>query len=333
MIIKLTGFIAVLLLLVVSCKPKAPNVDHIMVDFKLVPFYEDLFSIPPDSIEAEKGRLINDYGSYLDAYSYRVVGAGSPMADDFAHNMGLFVGYKENLEVLDTCRKVFADLTKLKKELEQGFKFYRHYFPENSIPDVYLHISGFNQSILVDSSWVSVSIEKYLGRDCIFYEWLSIPVYLRRKMIPEKITPDVMKAIAMTQFLYNDSVDNLLSQMVYNGMIQYFLKQVMPYHSDELLFDFSKEQLEWCRYYEKMMWSSIIERKHLFTTDRMVVQKYVGESPFSYYFGQDSPGRTGVFLGYRIVQSFMKRNPDITLSQLMEIRDYNQILVRAGYRP
>lgn len=328
-------FLTLLLILLVmtSCGTKPPNVDHVKVDFKLVPFYEDLFSINPDSLAKETPRLVNHYGPFFEAYSMRVIGAGSPNEEGFEDKMKLFLEYPPNREVLDSCRKTFANLDPLRKEINKGFQYYRYYFPEKPIPDVYLHISGFNQSILVDSSWVSVSIEKYLGKDCIFYEWLTIPVYLRQKMTPEKVAPDILKAIAMTEFVYNDSVDNLMTQMVYQGTIQYFLKQVMPLLPDELLLDFTPEQMAWCRQYEATMWSSIVERKHLFNNDRMVIQKYVGESPFSYYFGQDSPGRTGIFIGYRIVESFMDRNPRVTLKELMSIRDYNSIFSRAAYRP
>lgn len=327
------GMIIILSVLFISCRPKPPKVNNIEVDFNLVPFYEDLFSIHPDSLEYEKQRLISDYGKYLEAYSMLVVGAGSPFDDEFASKMGLFLAYEPNKEVLDTCLKVFGDLTELEKEIEQGFRYYRYYFPETEIPDVYLHISGFNQSVLVDSSWVSVSIEKYLGSDCTFYERLTIPVYMRRKMVPEKIAPDVLKAIAMTRFLYNDSVDDLLSQMVYEGMIQFFLKKVMPYYSDNLLFDYSEKELDWCRNYEKMMWSAIVERKQLFSTERLMVKKYIGDSPFTHYFGQDSPGRTGVFVGYQIVKSFMEKNQEVTLQELMNMDDYHHIFSQAAYRP
>jgi hypothetical protein len=327
------SLIVILSVLIFGCGPRPPKVDHVKVDFKLIPFYEDLFSIHPDSLEKEKDRLITDYGKYLEAYSMRVIGSGSPYEAGFVPKMAAFLAYEPNREVLDTCLEVFDDLTGMTDELDNAFRYYKYYFPKAEIPDVYLHISGFNQSIIVDSGWVSVSVEKYLGADCVFYEWLNIPVYQRSRMIPEKVVPDVMKAIAMTNFLYNDSVDDFVSQMLYKGMIQYYMKQVMPHQSEEILFDYTTKELDWCKHYEEMMWSTIIERKHLFSTERLMVQKYVGESPFSFYFGQESPGRTGVFVGSRIVESFMKKNPDVTLSELMNLRDYHWILSKAGYRP
>ncbi len=326
----LTGLLTLIL---VSCGPKVPKVDHIKVEFNIIPFYQDLFSIKPDSVEFEKERLMSEYGKYLDAYSMRIIGSGPPHSDEFSSNIGRFLSYEPNKEVLDTCKKVFSNLNGLKKELEGAFKFYSYYFPGFKVPDVYLHISGFNQSVVVDSSWVSVSVEKYLGSECVFYEWLSIPVYLRNRMVPERVAPDIIKAITMTQFLYNDSVNDLLSQMIYQGTILYALRHLIPYHSDEIIFGYSKKNMDWCYHYESMMWSYMVEKKHLFSNDRMMIQKYIGESPFTNYFGQDSPGRTGAFIGYRIVQSFMKKNPEVSLNQLMGIGDYRLILSKSGYRP
>jgi len=319
-----------------SCKERPPSVRNIDVDFKLIPFYEDLFSIEPyfQNIGNEKQRLIEQYGDYFETYCTRIIGT-SPLDDeDFVKNMAFFLSYEANQEVADTCKKYFSNLNKLEKEIKQAFKYYKYYFPETIIPDVYLHISGFNQqAIAVDSFWVSVSIESYLGKDCVFYEWLGIYQYMRTKMTPEKIVPDIMKGLAMTDYEYNDSIDDLLSRMIYSGMILYFVKKTNPKLDEEFLMDMTSKELKWCKKFERAMWASIVEKKHLYSTDRMIMQKYVYDAPFSYYFGQDSPGRAAHFVGLKIIESYLKRNPDVTLSQLMTRNDYHKIFLESGYRP
>ena len=327
--------LTIIFVFITSCKERPPKVEHIKVDFKLFPFYEDLFSINPDSasIEEQKQRLIDQYGDYLETFSRRIVGSGSVYDENFSASMAQFLSYDANQEVVDTCKKVFNNLKKLENEIKLSFQYYKYYFPEKLIPDVYLHISGFNQAIAIDSSWVSVSLENYLGQDCIFYEWLEIYSYLRKKMVPEKVVPDIMKAIAMTEFPFNDSIDDLISRMVHNGMIHYFVKKTNPFIPDSLLFDMTGEKVKWCKQQERMMWSSMVERKHLYTTDRLTIQKYVQDAPFTSFFSKESPGRTGVYLGYKIIESYMKRNPETTLAQLMELRDYHRLFIAAGYRP
>lgn len=313
--------------------PRPPKVDHISVQINITPFYEDLFSFPTDSLEEYLSALEKKYGDYFIKYCTGVIGTGHPTEKGFIENMRTFLSYEPNQEVLDSVRIVFGESEWLKDELEAGFKYHKYYFPESIVPNVYLHISGFNQSVVVDSTWLSVSVEKYLGSDCIFYEWLGIPVYLRRGMIPEKVAPDIFKAMAMSDYPYDVSTDHLLNQMVYQGQILYYVHQMKPFLEDTLLFNYSQEQLRWVRKNESYMWASMVEKKHLFSTDRMIIQRYVGESPFTYFFGQDSPGQTGYYLGYQIVQSFMKRHPEVALSDLMMMKDGQELFTQSRYRP
>jgi hypothetical protein len=310
-----------------------PDISDINVDFKLISFYEDLLAISPDSVEQHIGELENKYGDYLDAYSAGIIRIGHPGDKEYAQNLSRFLAYKPNREVFDTCRKVFSDKKALKKKLEKAFRYYKYYYPDREIPDVYLHISGFNQSMVIDSGWVSISVEKYLGSDCIFYEWLETPVYLRKQMTPEMLVPDVMKAIGMTEYSYNDSIDDLISQMVYHGKILQFVKHIIPDIPDTLLFGYSKREMKWCRKNEDFIWSAIVEQKHLFSTDPMLIRKYIGAAPFTSIFGQNSPGRTGRFLGYRLMQSWIEKHPDKSFIDMMQQTDPHRILMKAAYRP
>ncbi len=329
---------ALLLLLIFitgGCKwfDRSPDTSNIKVDFELIAFYEDLFAIPPDSVEAAIDTLRDKYGEYLNAYSIGIIGIGHPDDEEYARNLSSFLAYEPNQEVFDTCKKVFSDKDALKKDLSKAFRHYKYYYPKRDVPDVYLHISGFNQSMVVDTGWVSVSVEKYLGRDCIFYQWLETPNYLRNQMIPEKVVPDVMKAIAMTEYTYNDSIDDLISQMIYHGKMLHFVKHTIPDIPDTLLFGYTENELKWCENNEAFMWQKIVEEKHLFSTDPMLIRKYVGEAPFTSFFGQESPSRAGRYIGYQLMQSWADRNSGKSFRDMMEATDPHSILAKSGYRP
>ncbi|MGQ1889016.1 gliding motility lipoprotein GldB [Thermophagus sp. OGC60D27] len=329
--------IALLTILAGGChiSNNTPDVSDIKVDFELKPFYEKLFSIPPEEIEMHLNQLQEEYGRYFDAYCEGIIGIGATESLQFRDNFLKFLTYKPNLEVVDSCQTIFSKKRKesLYNHLLLAFKYYRYYYPEREIPDIYLHISGFNESMVVDSGWISVSVEKYLGRNCIFYEWLGTPKYLRNQMDTERVVPDVMRAIAMTEYSYNDSINDLISQMVYHGKILQFVKHTIPNIPDTLLFGFSQKQMKWCDKNESSMWASIVEHKHLFSTDQMLIRKYVGPAPFTSVFGQDSPGQTGRYLGYKILESWMEENPDQSFRDMMEQTDPHNILRQAKYRP
>lgn len=323
----------VCLCLGLSACSKGPDVRHISADFRLVPFYQDIHSIPVDSVKEYVPKLKEKYGNFLEGYSIRVIRIGSVSDSMYPEYLRSFIEYEANKDVFDVCKKQYSDLESLEEQIKTAFQHYLYYFPQKPIPDVYLHISGFNQSMIADSGIISISIEKYLGVDCRFYELLAFPKYLRKKMIPEKIVPDLMKAMAYTEFPFNDSIDNVANNLIYNGKALWFVKQMMPDIPDTLLFDYSKDELNWCKKNEEQMWASMVENKHVFNNERMVIQKYVGDAPFTYFFGQDSPGHAGVFIGYQIVKVYMLAHPEITIEALMLEEDGHKILAASGYRP
>jgi hypothetical protein len=142
-----------------------------------------------------------------------------------------------------------------------------------------------------------------------------------------------MMGWGMTEFEYSDSVDNVLSNMIYQGKMAYFTKWMLPAEPDSLIMGFTAGQMKFCRNNEARMWEYLVENKMLFETDRMTVMKFTGEGPFTRDFTPESPARAAVWLGWRIVEGYMRRNPEITLPELMAEHDYQKILTLSKYNP
>ena len=81
------------------------------------------------------------------------------------------------------------------------------------------------------------------------------------------------------------------------------------------------------------MWEYLVEHKMLFETDRMNILKFTGSGPFTRDFTPESPARAAVWLGWRIVEEYMRRNPEITLEDLMRDNDFQKILTLSKYNP
>ncbi|HNW57071.1 MAG TPA: hypothetical protein PKM69_04815, partial [Bacteroidales bacterium] len=84
---------------------------------------------------------------------------------------------------------------------------------------------------------------------------------------------------------------------------------------------------------ESQMWQYLIENDLLFKTDQFMIRKLTGEAPFTSYFTNESPGKAAVWIGFRIVESYMMKNPGITLEDLMKNTDVSGILEKAKYSP
>ena len=137
------------------------------------------------------------------------------------------------------------------------------------------YISGFNQSIAITDSVLAIGLDKYLGRDNPVYRELDFSRYLVYNYTPNRIPIDAVRGWIMGDFPYSDSVNNLISHMVYEGKVLYLAAQLLPNVSDSTLFGYSPQQMKWCKSNEKTMWTHLIEQKFLFSTDQFMVAKFV----------------------------------------------------------
>ena len=80
------------------------------------------------------------------------------------------------------------------------------------------------------------------------------------------------------------------------------------------------------------MWKYLAEQKILFSTERLTIRKFIEEAPFTRDFGNESPGRVGVWIGYRIVSSYVKAT-GINLKDLIGITSAKEILSGSKYHP
>jgi len=155
-------------------------------------------------------------------------------------------------------------------------------------------------------------------------------------MTPENIVPDCMFGLGAHLWDFstlNYKNDNVLSEIIHNGKLKYFEKSMLPEASDKLIFGFTSDQLKFCRKNESQMWQYLVEHDLLFNSEQFTIRKLTGEAPFTTYFTSESPGRAAVWLGFRIVESYMMKNRDVNLGDLMKNIDVQSILEGAKYSP
>ena len=89
-----------------------------------------------------------------------------------------------------------------------------------------------------------------------------------------------------------------------------YLTEAMLSKEDPMnLMGYTKDQWDWCKANEGQMWNYIKTYKHLYTYDRLVISKYVNPGPKTAFFPDGLPAKTGIWLGWQIVRSYMKNNP------------------------
>jgi gliding motility-associated lipoprotein GldB len=327
-------FILSLIVLMASCtrNPLKVNVSNVSIDLKIRHLDSYLLKQNQGQMKAAIPVMKRWYGDFFDIFTYRMIAIGGAEQPNFPELLYSFVS-DTLIRKLEVNVAQNVDTVQLRKELETAFKHYKYYFPEKEIPIVYTCISGFNQSVVISDKLIGVSLDKYMGAGSPFYKQLDLPAYRRKNMHPEKMVPDMMQAWADAEWPRPDKDNSLLSQMIQQGKILYFMDAMLPELNDTLKIGFSEKQLEFCRKNESQMWTYLAEHKMLFTTDRMSIKRFIDDGPYTAAFSGESPARTGVWIGWQIVRSYMKQKKDTKLSNLMNNTDYQSILNSSGYQP
>ena len=325
-------FLILSLLSLSSCHQNPFDIDVEELEIDVIRFDKELVTTSPDSLDEKVMIWDKKYPIFFTMYTRGVLQVGGVGDRGFVPFLTKFVTNNITQETYKDILKKYASFNDDKKKIEKAFSYYHHYFPKREIPKVFTVISGFNQSIAMDSMVLAIALDKYLGEKDNFYERLAIPMYLRKKFRRELIPVDCMRAIAWGEFPFVGE-DNMANNMIYEGKVQYFLEAVLPFVDDSLKMGYTEKQMKWSYKNEKNIWTAIIEGEMLYQTKPIQIKNMTKEAPFSQPFGNHSPPKLGVWIGWQIVRSYMENNPQVTLKELMENDDYTAILNSSSYQP
>lgn len=334
-------YIGIVVLLFCSCKQK--NRFYISrfdeeIEVNIHRFDIDFININTENIIGELDALENKYPAFFPLYIEEVLMMDIELyylqnEDNqfYAKEIKHFLEDSIFIDVHKQVKTTFDQCKDLETQLSTAYSYLHHYFPELILPEVYFFVSGFNQELLVTDSLIGIGVDLYLGEDYELYHHITHE-YLIPNMRKEMIATDLLKTLLYDEFMFQADA-NLLNSMLYEGKILYLLSVILPKSKDEMLIGYSSDELKWSKHYEKAIWSSIIEQKHLYSTDYSLINQYVNVAPFTSPITSDSPGRLGMWVGWQIIQQYMLNNKDIDLPTLMTNENYQQILEKSGYKP
>jgi len=321
----------------VSCKKNTNKVriGTVKAEIEIKRLEKDLFSINPEEISGRVPELKKKYGNFLQLFSY-VINTGDINDSSFGDYLAGFCTDRQNNELYSLTLKIYPELGSVERDLEDAFSHYLYYFPGKVVPKVYSCITGFNNSIITGDSVLGIGLDRYLGADCEYYPRLEIYSYMSARMTPEYIVPDCIYGWGASEWDFTSMrypADNVLAEMIHEGKLKYFEKCMLPETGDEIIFGFTSDQMKFCRNNEAQMWQYLVENDLVFKTDSFIIRKLIGDGPFTSYFTNESPGRAAVWIGFRIVESYMAKNKGTSLESLMNDVKIQQILEKARYDP
>jgi hypothetical protein len=324
-------------ILMPSCKRNhfKVNISGTSVEVKIKRLEKDLFTLNPDEIIEKVPELKKKYDGFLQLFSY-VINTGDINEASFGDFLLRFCSDKQNNEVFALTMKKYPDISGIEERLKDAFRHYLYYFPGRKVPEVFTCITGFNNSIITGDSVLGIGLDRYLGADCEYYPRLNIYKYIAARMTPENIVPDCIWGWGASEWDFSSlgyPADNVLAEIIHEGKLKYFEKCMLPDTDDGLVFGFTPDQMKFCLSNEAQMWQYLVENKLLFSTDQIVIRKLTGEAPFTGYFTKESPGRAAVWLGFRIIESYMIKNRGTGIEEMIRNTNVQEILEKAKYDP
>jgi hypothetical protein len=184
-----------------------------------------------------------------------------------------------------------------------------------------------------DSVIAFVGLDNFLGAGYPGYN--AIPGYQRVLMEQRQLGVSYANALVEGRILQNFNDPSLLGQMVYHGKRHLAVEAVMDEVPAHEVLGYSLEEYNFLVENERQIWEVLVREKLLFSTDMMVRQRLVEPAPFSKMgtaMDAEIPGRVAQFIGYRMMRSFAKKS-ELTLEELLKIRDAQRILRDAQYKP
>lgn len=262
------------------------------------------------------------------------LGQPYPIAD--SQFIDVFYDFYQNPELKEfysTAKSEFGDFTSEKLELENMFRYVKYFYPEYQVPEIQTAVTGFrfDKDMAFSENAIIISYDYFLGAKAAhrppFFEYF-LKRYEKPYMIP-------MIALGISSQVNNADLkdESMLANMIYYGKAHYFVERVLPEIPDSLNIMYSSQELQETQDHLDVIWGHFIEKELLYNNTRFIVEKYCGERPNVLEIGDKCPGRIGRWLGWQIVRSYMKENPDVTLQDLMMEKDARKIFSLSKYKP
>ena len=225
----------------------------------------------------------------------------------------------------------FEDLSVYEKELHKAFSRINEENRKFVVPRIYTQNSAFNQSIVVGDSLIGISLDKYLGTNYppykkYFYE------NQRATMEPSRIVQECLFFYLNQQFPFRKQVPQrtLGGMIIHQGKIGWVVAQLID--SDPI--DVAAVQpttKHWYIQHEDSCWNILRQAPIWLSQDSILRQNVVLTATTHPYFKHPHSRGIGLWIGMRIVDSYMQHHPKVNLDSLHHITDYQRILKESKY--
>ena len=316
---------------------KLKETEKVKLDLKIIRFDRMMATLNTENFESKLKEIESKAPEMYKLYIEQVTRAGLVNDQMYIKRLKPFVLDEYSQELYSDVWKKFPDLKKTENQLSEVFSYINHYFPKDTIPKFYSMVSNFFHEANCSDNMIIVSLDLFLGADYKYYlDTRLFPNYKRVCQREEYMLPLMIKAYFELRFPEKEnSSGDLLSQMIYQGKMLYYLDLMMPGLEDSIKIEYSQKQLDWADKYEGLIWNQLIKNNVLYSTEEMKTSRYLGEAPFTNAPGmpQETPPRIGAWVGWQIVKKYVEKNKNVSLIKVFSEKNAQIILSVSGYKP
>lgn len=300
-------------------------------------FEKELFPIQSTNASNALGELKKKYGEFYFYYAQDML--AMPFEGDslFLKPMQMLLAYKPFQTLFHTTDSFFKDLSPEETALTNAMGIYAAQFPTYKIPSFITFISEFGYANVTFEGKVGIGLDMYMNeRFSDFYHSLEFPEFMIRKLNRKYIVPNAIRSLGFSKFDGQIAGDKrFLANMIFEGKVRYFMKALLPEIHDSIIMGYTPSQLDWAKANEGEIWAHYAEKDLLYNVEQNKYMRYFNDGPFTSADGvpQESSPMIGIWSGWKIVQAYMRENPDVSLKQLMEEKDFEKILRLSKYQP
>lgn len=245
-----------------------------------------------------------------------------------------------------TYLPIYKDVQKMnavkiaKPAVEEAFKRVHFYFPKYPLPHKIIFFVGPLESYgnIITKDAIAVGLQMHMGAESKWYYDEHIqaiyPNYLTRRYTPDYIALSCVQNVLSDIYLPPVKEQNLISQMIEAGKIQYVMNACFPKTADSIRLGYTKLHCINIKNQEAQIWNYILHEKLTYSTNPSDIDNFMQDAPSSNLFGDAIPSNVGKYIGFKIVESWMEQKTQngITMEQMLNTPSA-KIFESASYNP
>ena len=340
---KLT-YLLLALVFLISCDSETteqvPDVSHLKFDIHVERFDQLVGSLTGDDPGRDYVTMLGKYPRMTDLYFKQLLKIHD--ADDavFFPRLSAYLKEERITRLADTIEHIYPSLQEIEKDLNKSLQYYKHYFPDAVAPNFYAVMTEFGYPTFifkdVDRDAIGIGLDMFLGAD-FNYKLINghdpaFSQYMTRTYNKEHVAKKAVEMMVVDRMGDPPGL-RFIDQMIHHGKRLYILDKVLPFLSDTIIFEYTPSQLSWCENNQKPMWNYFLENNLMYETNHLKTTKLFQPAPTTSGMPPESPGRAATYMGYKIISAYMARNPDLSLSELVAIKDSQAILEESKFKP